>query len=308
MDGVDGWVRGWMKYELAGWRGRGYRGGPWYHWNASVLRVKAAVYLDDGLTASARPFPPLPPWPGGKRTNWESSGGGRKTLNQLLTEMDGFEDNSGVVVVAATNLPETLDSALTRPGRFDRTVAVPLPDVAGREAILRLYLEGKPLAGDVDARLVARRTPGFSGAQLFILVKEGALLAARHDADAISGARGARGGGPGGPVLGRMASFWKAAVWRPAARDWCALHTLLSPTSPRRPLPSTNPPPVPRRRPPSASLLDEARDKILMGSPRALIQSEEARRLTAYHEGGHALVALLTPGAKPIHKATIVPR
>eukprot|EP00887_Chlorella_sp_A99_P000884 scaffold5.g884.t1 len=164
---------------------------------------------------------------GGKRSNWESSGGSRKTLNQLLTDMDGFEENSGVVVMAATNLPELLDSALTRPGRFDRQVAVPLPDVRGRQEILELYLAGKPLTPDVDADLIARRTPGF------------------------------------------------------------------------------------RR----VRLLDEARDKILMGAPRALTQTAEARRLTAYHEGGHALVALHTPGAKPIHKArgwggaaTIVPR
>ncbi|KAK2076212.1 hypothetical protein QBZ16_001144 [Prototheca wickerhamii] len=159
---------------------------------------------------------------GGKRTSWESqTGGSRKTLNQLLTEMDGFEENSGVVVMAATNLPELLDPALTRPGRFDRQVAVPLPDVTGREGILRLYFRDKPLAPDVDVEGLARRTPGFSGAQLANLVNEAALLAARH---------------------GRAA---------PDAR---------------------------------------------------------ARRLTAYHEGGHALVALRTPGARPIHKATIVPR
>lgn len=180
---------------------------------------------------------------GGKRTSWEGSGGSRKTLNQLLTDMDGFEENSGVVVMAATNLPELLDSALTRPGRFDRQVAVALPDVRGRQQIVELYLKGKPVAPDVDAQLIARRTPGFSGAQLANLVNEAALLAARHDKDQIT-----------------------------------------------------------------ASLLDEARDKVLMGSPRSLVQSEEARKLTAYHEGGHALVALLTPGAQPIHKATIVPR
>ncbi|KAL4425466.1 hypothetical protein ABPG75_009482 [Micractinium tetrahymenae] len=180
---------------------------------------------------------------GGKRTNWESSGGSRKTLNQLLTDMDGFEENSGVVVMAATNLPELLDSALTRPGRFDRQVAVTLPDVKGRQHILDLYLTGKPVAADVDTDILARRTPGFSGAELANLVNEAALLAARHDSDCIT-----------------------------------------------------------------TQLLDEARDKILMGTPRVLTQSEEARRLTAYHESGHALVALYTPGAKPIHKATIVPR
>ena len=180
---------------------------------------------------------------GGKRTTWESSGGSRKTLNQLLTDMDGFEENSGVVVMAATNLPDFLDPALTRPGRFDRQVAVPLPDVRGREQIINLYLAGKPMASDVDVESLARRTPGFSGAQLANLINEGALLAARNDADCIS-----------------------------------------------------------------AALLDEARDKVLMGSPRSLAQSLDARRLTAYHEGGHALVALYTSGAKPIHKATIVPR
>ncbi|KAL4860045.1 ATP-dependent zinc metalloprotease FTSH 11 [Chlorella vulgaris] len=180
---------------------------------------------------------------GGKRTNWESSGGSRKTLNQLLTDMDGFEENSGVVVVAATNLPELLDPALTRPGRFDRQVAVTLPDVKGRQQIIDLYLKGKPVTADVDTELLARRTPGFSGAELANLVNESALLAARYDRDAIS-----------------------------------------------------------------LNLLDEARDKILMGTPRIITQSDEARKLTAYHEGGHALVALYTPGAKPIHKATIVPR
>jgi len=180
---------------------------------------------------------------GGKRTNWESSGGSRKTLNQLLTDMDGFEENSGVVVMAATNLQELLDPALTRPGRFDRQVAVGLPDVRGRQQIIELYLEGKPLASDVDPENLARRTPGFSGAELANLVNEAALLAARNDADSIN-----------------------------------------------------------------ALLLDEARDKVLMGSPRSLVQSTEARKLTAFHEGGHALVALYTPGAKPIHKATIVPR
>lgn len=122
-------------------------------------------------------------------------------------------------------------------------VAVPLPDINGRHQILELYLKGKPLSKDVDAENLARRTPGFSGAQLANLVNEAALLAARYDKTEIS-----------------------------------------------------------------AALLDEARDKVLMGSPRALAQSEEARRLTAYHESGHALVALYTPGAKPIHKATIVPR
>jgi len=180
---------------------------------------------------------------GGTRSNYEASGGSRKTLNQLLTEMDGFQENSGIVVIAATNLPEMLDAALTRPGRFDRHVAVALPDVEGRKGVLDLYLRNKPLGEDVDVELLARRTPGFSGADLFNLVNEAALMAATKDMDKIT-----------------------------------------------------------------ADCLDDARDKILMGSPRALSQSLEARRLTAYHEGGHALVALFTPGAKPIHKATIIPR
>lgn len=180
---------------------------------------------------------------GGKRTTWEASGGSRKTLNQLLTEMDGFEENSGIVVMAATNLPELLDSALTRPGRFDRQVTVSLPDVRGRCEILGLYLKDKPLSSDVSVDVLARRTPGFSGAELSNLVNEAALLAARRDAASIS-----------------------------------------------------------------SDILDEARDKILMGAPRSLVQTDEARKLTAYHEGGHALVALYTPSAKPIHKATIIPR
>jgi ATP-dependent metalloprotease len=136
-----------------------------------------------------------------------------------------------------------LDAALTRPGRFDRHVAVALPDVQGRKGVLDLYLSNKPVNSKVDSELLARRTPGFSGADLFNMVNEAALMAATKDLDEIT-----------------------------------------------------------------EDCLDEARDKILMGSPRALSQSVEARRLTAYHEGGHALVALFTPGAKPIHKATIVPR
>ena len=180
---------------------------------------------------------------GGTRSNYEASGGSRKTLNQLLTEMDGFEENSGVVVIGATNLADMLDPALTRPGRFDRHVAVALPDVKGRKSVLELYLSNKPVDSNVDSELLARRTPGFSGADLFNMVNEAALMAATKDLDRIT-----------------------------------------------------------------EDCLDEARDKILMGSPRALSQSQEARRLTAYHEGGHALVALYTPGAKPIHKATIIPR
>lgn len=125
---------------------------------------------------------------GSRRTDLESSGGSRKTLNQLLTEMDGFEENSGIVVMAATNAPEILDPALTRPGRFDRSVSVPLPDVHGRREILDLYLKNKPLAADVDSALLARRTPGFSGAELASLINEAALACARAGASVINAA------------------------------------------------------------------------------------------------------------------------
>ncbi|GBF97365.1 ATP-dependent zinc metalloprotease [Raphidocelis subcapitata] len=179
---------------------------------------------------------------GGNRKHWENHT--RKTLNQLLVEMDGFEANEGVIVMAATNLPETLDPALKRPGRFDRQVAVPLPDVRGRAEVLRYYMQGKPFAADVDADLIARQTSGFSGADLSNLINEAALLAAQRDAAAVT-----------------------------------------------------------------ASMIDYAYDKILMGVERkTAVRSQEALRRTAYHESGHALVALSTPGASPIHKATIVPR
>ena len=185
---------------------------------------------------------------GPRKAAWDNAGG-RKTLNQLLVEMDGFEQNSGVIVIAATNIGDALDSALTRPGRFDRHVAVPLPDVRGRLDILTHYLgrvpldpSGPPLP-DVAGTL-ARRTPGFSGAQLAALVNEAALSAARTGATSVDATR-----------------------------------------------------------------LDEARDKLLMGTERrSLVQSAASRRLTAYHEGGHAVVAMTTPGARPVHKATIVPR
>jgi len=179
---------------------------------------------------------------GGSRKQWESTT--RKTLNQMLVEMDGFESNEGIIVMAATNLPETLDPALTRPGRFDRHVAVPMPDVSGRLAILQHYMKDKPMSPEVETEKIARNTPGFSGAQLFNLINEAALIAAKGNKDSIT-----------------------------------------------------------------PSMLDEARDKILMGVARtSLVQTEEARKLTAYHEGGHALVAMQTKGANPIHKATIVPR
>ncbi|KAK9813701.1 hypothetical protein WJX73_004100 [Symbiochloris irregularis] len=172
------------------------------------------------------------------------AGGCRRTLNQLLVEMDGFEPNSGVIVMAATNMDSALDPALLRAGRFDRHVAVPLPDVHGRLDLLDFYLQDKPVSPDVDTTLLARSTPGFSGAELCNLVNESALLAARGDAEQIT-----------------------------------------------------------------ARLLDEACDKIRMGVERkSLVRLHEAKRRTAFHEGGHVLVALSTDGADPVHKATIVPR
>ena len=166
----------------------------------------------------------------------------RKTLNQLLTEMDGFEQNDGIIVLAATNIPEALDPALTRPGRFDRMVHVPNPDIGGRREILEHYLEDKLTTSDVDVDRIARGTTGFSGAELFNLVNMAAVQAAMADAPAIT-----------------------------------------------------------------AADLDWARDRVLMGAERkSAVLSEENRRLTAYHEAGHALVALKSNAALPIHKATIL--
>ncbi len=167
-----------------------------------------------------------------------------QTLNQLLVEMDGFESNEGIILIAATNRPDVLDPALLRPGRFDRQVVVPAPDVKGREQILNVHLKKVSMASDVDAKIIARGTPGFSGADLANLVNEGALLAAR---------RGRRFVG--------MAE------------------------------------------------LEEAKDKVMMGSERrSLVMSDEERKLTAYHEAGHALVGFYIPDSDPIHKATIIPR
>ncbi|MCB1651788.1 MAG: ATP-dependent zinc metalloprotease FtsH [Alphaproteobacteria bacterium] len=167
-----------------------------------------------------------------------------QTLNQLLVEMDGFESNEGVIILAATNRPDVLDPALLRPGRFDRQVVVPLPDIKGREKILQVHMKKVPLASNVDAVVIARGTPGFSGADLANLVNEAALLAAR---------RGKR-------VVGMEE-------------------------------------------------LEDAKDKVLMGSERkSMVMSEEEKKLTAYHEAGHALVTLHEPASDPIHKATIVPR
>jgi len=167
-----------------------------------------------------------------------------QTLNQLLVEMDGFETNEGVILIAATNRPDVLDPALLRPGRFDRHVVVPNPDLGGREKILRVHMRKVPLATDVEPRTIARGTPGFSGADLANLVNEGALLAAR---------RGKR------------------------------VVTMVE--------------------------LEDAKDKVMMGAERrSLAMTDEEKKLTAYHEGGHALVALHVEGSDPIHKATIIPR
>ncbi len=167
-----------------------------------------------------------------------------QTLNQLLVEMDGFESNEGVILIAATNRPDVLDPALLRPGRFDRQIVVPFPDVAGREKILQVHMRKIRVAPDVDPKVLARGTPGFSGADLANIVNEAALLAARK-----------------GKRLVTMAEF------------------------------------------------EEAKDKVMMGiERRSMVMSEEERRLTAYHEAGHAVVAYFMPGSDPIHKATIVPR
>lgn len=167
-----------------------------------------------------------------------------QTLNQLLVEMDGFEASEGVIIIAATNRPDVLDPALLRPGRFDRQVTIPNPDVNGREAILEVHMKKVPLSKNADAKTIARGTPGFSGAELANLVNEAALLAARRNKRVV------------GPEE-----------------------------------------------------FDEAKDKVMMGSERrSMAMNEEEKKLTAYHEAGHALVAINEPESDPIHKATIVPR
>src|SRR5258707_934967 len=167
-----------------------------------------------------------------------------QTLNQLLVEMDGFESTMGVIVIAATNRPDVLDPALLRPGRFDRQVVVPLPDIRGREQILLVHMRKVPLAPDVDASIIARGTPGFSGADLANLVNEAALLAARTNKKLVD-----------------MYDF------------------------------------------------ERAKDKIIMGAERrSIVMPEEERRNTAYHESGHAIVAVLLPKTDPVHKVTIIPR
>jgi cell division protease FtsH len=182
------------------------------------------------------------------RNRGTGMGGGNdereQTLNQLLVEMDGFESTEGVILIAATNRPDVLDPALLRPGRFDRQINVPNPDINGREKILLVHMKKVALSPNVNARVIARGTPGFSGADLANLVNEAALLAARRNKRAIS------------------------------LED-----------------------------------LEDAKDKVLMGAERkSMVMSEEERRITAYHESGHAIIAHYMPHSDPIHKATIVPR
>lgn len=167
-----------------------------------------------------------------------------QTLNQLLVEMDGFEANEGVILIAATNRPDVLDPALLRPGRFDRQIVVPNPDIMGREKILKVHMRKVPLANDVDARVIARGTPGFSGADLANLVNEAALMAARQNKSVVT------------------------------MRDF-----------------------------------ELSKDKVMMGAERrSMAMTDDEKKLTAYHEGGHALVGLNVPQSDPLHKVTIIPR
>jgi len=167
-----------------------------------------------------------------------------QTLNQLLVEMDGFEGTEGVIVIAATNRPDVLDPALLRPGRFDRQVVVPLPDVRGREQILKVHMRKLPLAEDVKPQIIARGTPGFSGADLANLVNEAALFAARANRRTVT-----------------MDEF------------------------------------------------ERAKDKIMMGAERrSMVMDEQEKKLTAYHEAGHAIVGLTVPEHDPVYKVTIIPR
>lgn len=168
----------------------------------------------------------------------------KQTLNQLLVDLDGFSQTEGVIFIAATNFPELLDKALVRPGRFDRHVNVPLPDVRGRMQILKHHMKGIQFASEVDVSIIARGTPGFSGADLANLVNQAAIQASREGVREVG-----------------------------------------------------------------QKQLEFAKDKILMGAERrSAVITDDSKRLTAYHEGGHALVAYYTPGAMPLHKATIMPR
>ena len=167
-----------------------------------------------------------------------------QTLNQLLVEMDGFEANEGIIIIAATNRPDVLDPALLRPGRFDRQVVVPIPDIEGREKILSVHMKKVPLAPDVNPRTIARGTPGFTGADLANLVNEAALLAARRNKRLVA-----------------MQEF------------------------------------------------EDAKDKVMMGAERrSMVMTDDEKKMTAYHEAGHALVSVFEPASDPIHKATIIPR
>src|SRR3978361_2165125 len=167
-----------------------------------------------------------------------------QTLNQLLVEMDGFEANEGIIIIAATNRPDVLDPALLRPGRFDRQVVVPIPDIEGREKILGVHMKKVPLAPDVNPRVIARGTPGFSGADLANLVNEAALLAARRNKRLVA-----------------MQEF------------------------------------------------EDAKDKVMMGAERrSMVMTEDEKKMTAYHEAGHAIVSINETASDPIHKATIIPR
>jgi cell division protease FtsH len=167
-----------------------------------------------------------------------------QTLNQLLVEMDGFEANEGIIIIAATNRPDVLDPALLRPGRFDRQVVVPIPDIDGREKILGVHMKKVPLAPDVNPRVIARGTPGFSGADLANLVNEAALLAARRNKRLVA-----------------MQEF------------------------------------------------EDAKDKVMMGAERrSMVMTDDEKKMTAYHEAGHAIVSVHEEASDPIHKATIIPR
>jgi len=182
------------------------------------------------------------------RSRGAGLGGGNdereQTLNQLLVEMDGFDTNEGVIIIAATNRPDVLDPALLRPGRFDRQVVVSNPDIVGREAILKVHIKKITIGPDVKLRTIARGTPGFSGADLANLTNEAALLAARKNKRIVT-----------------------------------------------------------------MSDIEEAKDKVMMGAERrSMVMTEDDKKLTAYHEGGHAIVALNEPASDPIHKATIIPR